>query len=292
MKKFYRIGKVKIEVEMPEKLQIPKNMELFEIANGTAQDGAVQRKYKLEVVNVFPDVEKEFRRRNPEAKEIVHPDIRILYSAEQEYRELRFAGAEESYAIHFEEDAKYTRIWIDRQGKDLLQYDTIFLSLFGLEKEMICGASLVFHSAYISKDDEAILFSAPSETGKSTQAALWEQYRGARVVNGDRSLLMRENEKWYAYGWPICGSSEICHNETYPIRAIVMLYQAKENVIRKLKGAEAVKKVISQTMINMWNKEFITATMDLVQQLVMEVPVYELGCNISEDAVKCLESVL
>lgn len=142
------------------------------------------------------------------------------------------------------------------------------------------------------KDGEAILFSAPSETGKSTQAALWEQYRGARVVNGDRSLLMRENGKRYAHGWPICGSSEICHNEGYPIRAIVMLYQAKENVIRKLKGAEAVKKVVSQMMINTWNKEFVIVAMDLVQQLVTEVPVYELGCNISEDAVKCLESVL
>lgn len=71
-----------------------------------------------------------------------------------------------------------------------------------------------------------------------------------------------------------------------------MLYQAKENVIRKLKGAEAVKKVVSQMMINTWNKEFVIVAMDLVQQLVTEVPVYELGCNISEDAVKCLESVL
>lgn len=179
MKKFYQIGRVKIEVEMPEKLEIPKNMQLFELSFEMAQNGQLQRKYKLDVVNEFPNVEEEFRRRNPDVKEIVHPDIRILYSAKQECRVICFVGADEPYAIHLEKDEEYTQIWIKRKAEKILHYDTIFLSLFGLEKEMIRASSLIFHSAYIAKDGEAILFSAPSETGKSTQAALWEQYRGA-----------------------------------------------------------------------------------------------------------------
>ena len=136
------------------------------------------------------------------------------------------------------------------------------------------------------------MFSAPSETGKSTQAGLWEQYRGTRQINGDRSLLVREKDGWYAYGWPICGSSGICHNESYPIQTIVMLYQAKENVINRLGPAAAMKKVMSQITINMWNMEFQMEVMDLIQQLIAEIPVYELGCDISEDAVACLERVL
>ena len=34
-----------------------------------------------------------------------------------------------------------------------------------------------------------ILFSGPSGIGKSTQAALWQRYAGAEIVNGDRALV-------------------------------------------------------------------------------------------------------
>lgn len=49
---------------------------------------------------------------------------------------------------------------------------------------------LVLHSAYIvTRGGEGILFSGPSGIGKSTQAALWERFAGARTVNGDRALV-------------------------------------------------------------------------------------------------------
>ena len=71
-----------------------------------------------------------------------------------------------------------------------------------------------------------------------------------------------------------------------------MLYQAKENSIRRLGMAEAMKKLMTQITMNMWNAEAQVKTMDLIQNLIMEVPGYEMGCDISEDAVRCLESVL
>ena len=44
---------------------------------------------------------------------------------------------------------------------------------------------LVLHSAYIvTRTGEGILFSGPSGIGKSTQAALWERFAGARTING------------------------------------------------------------------------------------------------------------
>ena len=142
------------------------------------------------------------------------------------------------------------------------------------------------------KDGKAVLFSAPSGTGKSTQAELWKTYRGTRQVNGDRSLLVKKEDGWYACGWPICGSSEICHNEAYPIQTIVMLQQAKENKVQRLGLAAAVRKIVSQVTINMWNAEFQMQAIDLIQDLVMNIPVLELACDISEEAVSCLEEAL
>ena len=55
---------------------------------------------------------------------------------------------------------------------------------------------------------------------------------------------------------------------------------------------QAVRKLTPQITMNMWNAGFQMKALDLIEQIVGEVPIYELGCDISEDAVKCLEGVL
>ena len=71
-----------------------------------------------------------------------------------------------------------------------------------------------------------------------------------------------------------------------------MLSQAEENRISRLKGLEALRKVMEQITINGWNSEFQIQVMDELEILLREIPVYHLECNISEDAVRCLENVL
>ena len=71
-----------------------------------------------------------------------------------------------------------------------------------------------------------------------------------------------------------------------------MLSQAKENRISRLKGFEALRKVMEQITINGWNSEFQIQAMDELEILLREIPVYHLECNISEDEVRCLENVL
>ena len=67
---------------------------------------------------------------------------------------------------------------------------------------------------------------------------------------------------------------------------------AKENRISRLKGLEALRKVMEQITINAWNSEFQIQAMDELEILLKEVPVYHLECDISEDAVRCQEHVL
>ena len=191
-----------------------------------------------------------------------------------------------------QEGVNQYHVWFVPEVAEMLDQDTVYLAAFSLEKQAIKDHSMILHSAYMCYEDTAVLFSAPSETGKSTQAGLWEKYRGTWTVNGDRSLLIREEDGWYANGWPVCGSSEICNNKSYPVRAIVMLSQAKENRISRLKGLEALRKVMEQITINAWNSEFQIQAMDELEILLKEVPVYHLECDISEDAVRCLEDVL
>ena len=48
----------------------------------------------------------------------------------------------------------------------------------GLEHLLATQRAVILHSAYIDYKGKAILFSAPSGTGKSTQAELWMDESG------------------------------------------------------------------------------------------------------------------
>lgn len=59
--------------------------------------------------------------------------------------------------------------------------------------------AVVLHASYIEHEGDAVLFCAPSGTGKSTQAELWKKYRSARIINGDRCLI-RKGEAGFTAG--------------------------------------------------------------------------------------------
>lgn len=287
-RKTYQIGTQFFTVELPSDLPTPPNMSLF-LYEGPEKQHVNYTIRELPFENAFiQNICTSFAPTNTIKRE----DRIILQNGPRECRLIYFHGADIPYGIYREHSDDTVEIWIDSNMRHMMIYDTIFLSLFSLEKYMLRENALILHCAYMQRNGKAILFSAPSGTGKSTQADLWEKYRGTTTVNGDKSLLYCHEDGWYAHGWPICGSSEICHNESYPIEAIVMLHQAKENTIEPLRGLEPVKKLMAQVTINMWNSEYLMKAMDLIEGLVREVPVFELGCDISEGAVECLESML
>ena len=116
----------------------------------------------------------------------------------------------------------------------------------GIFRMLAEHGGVVLHSSYIiTQRGEALLFSAPSGTGKSTQAELWRSYAGAKVINGDRALVKAENGVT-ANGILFSGTSGISENVTAPLRAIVLLRQSEKNEIRSVSGKEAFMRRLPQ----------------------------------------------
>lgn len=220
------------------------------------------------------------------------PNLKVYQTAAGEERYLSDFTPDRFWGYFCEVSDSQADITILQKELPLLHYDTYFASLFMLEKQMILRDSLILHSAYIVYRDEAILFSAPSQTGKSTQAALWEKYRSSFTVNGDRSLLRKINGRWYACSWPVCGSSGICNIQDTPIHAIVMLRQGEKNIANPLPAIHGFTELYAQITSNKWNRAFVQRAMDDLENLISNVPIWQLTCDISEDAVKCLEGAL
>lgn len=161
-----------------------------------------------------------------------------------------------------------------------------------LESILIKFSAFILHSSFIKHNDKGILFTAPSGTGKSTQANLWNKFKKAKIINGDRSLIQKYKDKWCGFGIPFSGSSEYCEHDMAELKAIIVLKQSPVNKIEKLDKSTAIKKLISETTINYWNSSFVNKVVDLINDLVEDVPVYEFACTKEEDAVEFLDSIL
>lgn len=292
MDKIFQIGDFTFRLCCPDEITLPPNFMLFECGDtesvsggdGAAEEVKPQYTYRMHVASEFPE---------PEGKVIAgRPDLVVFENERGESRLIGVKGTEGYYACYQETGPDCAEITFARDRIGGLHIDPVFSSLLALERRMVKRDNMILHCAYVEYHGEAILFSAPSETGKTTQANLWEKYRGSRTVNGDRSLLGKKNGRWNAQGWPVCGTSEVCHDEAFPIRAVVMLSQAKENRAVRMTPGQAFPLVYSQITVNRWNREDHIHTMDLIQDLLESVPVYHLGCTISEEAVECLARIL
>lgn len=161
-----------------------------------------------------------------------------------------------------------------------------------LQHLILQAQGVVLHCSYIDHRGKAILFTAPSQTGKSTQADLWKKYRGADILNGDRAAVRIKEEKVIVEGIPFSGSSPYCENRRLPLEAIVYLGQAPVTTIRKLRGYEAFARMWEGISIDSWDRSDLEAASNIVKKIVETVPVYHMPCTPDEAAVITLEQEL
>lgn len=173
----------------------------------------------------------------------------------------------------------------------------LVLNAMEAEHQIVQHGGFLLHASYIRWKDRAILFTAPSGTGKSTQAELWCRLRGAELINGDRAAVRSGSWVQYtnvptAWGVPFSGSSGVCENVTLPIAAIVHLSQAPTTSIARLTGLKAFRCLWEGCSVNVWDRQDVAVCTDTVMEVIGNVPVYHLACTPDESAVIALEQVL
>ena len=72
------------------------------------------------------------------------------------------------------------------------------MNYLAFEDVLVNHQGFILHSSFISWQNNGILFTAPSGTGKSTQADLWKKYEDADIYNGDRTIIRKILRFWLA----------------------------------------------------------------------------------------------
>ncbi len=290
--KYYLLGKTLLHIKFYNEMRVPENIHIFEVTADTETSGSTVE-YEVFVEDNLIPWSNAVLEQQPKLL-YQNYNINVFKTEAGESRMIYFDqyARQPPYAISIQTGPTSYEIYYAKPAMEMMQFDPTFWAPFCLERIMDADNAMILHSAYMCLNNEAVLFSAPSGTGKSTQAGLWEKYRGTYQVNGDRSLLIKEEDGWYAYSWPICGSSEICLNEKHKVKALVMLSQAKENKVYKMGGGSAFMEIMAQITVNSWNREFQMRVMDRIEDLIAGVPVFKQECDISEEAVERLEGML
>lgn len=168
----------------------------------------------------------------------------------------------------------------------------LLLTALDLPHLLASRQGVLLHASFIEYNGRAILFTAPSETGKSTQAALWCSHAGARLINGDRAAVCIRDGQVLACGTPYSGSSPVRRNEELPLGAIVCLSQAPENAIWRLRGLGAFRPVWEGCTVNVWDRRDLDQATRTVGEAVGRVPVYHLACTPDVRAVELLKHTM
>lgn len=153
--------------------------------------------------------------------------------------------------------------------------------------------TFLFHSSAIAFDGEAVLFTAPSGTGKSTHTRLWREVFGDRVVtvNDDKPLIKVKEDGIYVYGTPWCGKHGIGTNTSAKIRAIVLIERAQENKMEELTFDEGYKVIFAQTH-RMSDPVGAALSLRFMNALAEGVKTYKMKCNISREAALVSKTAL
>lgn len=278
MNDIFTIGDFCFRLSCPGGIAIPSNFLKFRGGDQPAYT------YTIDLADELPRVTGEVLAQRED-----------LLALQTEFGECRYIGVRgwpEPYACYVETAPDAACVTLAAHRTSGLNIDPVFVSLLALERRLLERDGLILHCAYTQYKGHGILFSAPSETGKTTQANLWKRYRGAEIINGDRALLQKIGGVWHARGWPVCGSSKTCFVRDVPIQAVVMLSQAAEDRAWRLSPGQAFAQVYRQITVNRWNRAANLKAMELAEDLITRLRVYHLACTMEETAVTALERAM
>ena len=277
MERYYRFAGVELTVSMPEARAYTDEHHLAPFAVDSVTDPHV---FRFEIVETLTE---------PTGVCIADDPVFRVY--EDGGTCIRYIGSADAYIRVCRQGQMNDVQLLAKSYPGCIGSKTVLNSI-AAEHLIARAGGFVFHCSYIDWGGMAILFTAPSQTGKSTQAELWRSLRGAQIINGDRAAVRIADGAALAEGIPFAGSSDYCLNRTLPLAAVVYLGQAPVTTIRRMRGYEAFARIWEGVSVNAWDREDVSLVSDAVKRVAESIPVYHLPCTPDESAVIALENAL
>ena len=145
---------------------------------------------------------------------------------------------------------------------------------------------VVCHGAAVAVGEKAYLFTAKSGTGKTTHIKLWlDNIAGSYVVNGDKPILRFMDGRPFVCGTPWMGKEGCGCPKAVPLAAVCLLNRGTENRVEKTAFGKVYLRLLAQTY-RPENGAMMVKTMETLKKIGQDVPIYELFCNMEDEAAR------
>jgi len=153
----------------------------------------------------------------------------------------------------------------------------------------------IFTHAVGIKDNstKGLLFIGKSGQGKSTSARLWHKHSRAKVLNDDRIILRKIDNKFFIYGSPWHGDFSdylTSRVDRARLKSIFFISHSRKN------RASVLKKRIFSFLYPclfpaFWDREGLEKTVNMCNELFSKVPCFKLGFRNDKSVIKFIRTI-
>jgi hypothetical protein len=147
------------------------------------------------------------------------------------------------------------------------------------------------HASAIIYNNDGILFSAPSKTGKSTHAKIWVDYLDATLINDDKPLIKIDNNEILIYGSPFSGKGKQNSNQKAILKSIIFLKQGISNKVNLLDKKEIIENLMRNILRPKDEIDLDHLLLD-IEVLMDKINFYSIEANMEIDAAINIKNML
>jgi hypothetical protein len=277
--KTYQIAGILILISYRYQSYFLDNIEKYEIQTD------IVPKYKIssyKTNEIKAPYEKSLKQKNPY---IVHGENESYFYIKNKNHQIK------AMFIH---DSNFydTRILLNEDLlEDCEEIEYVFMSMIFME---IASRQrfISLHASAISYQNEGILISAPSQTGKSTHASYWlKAFKDATMINDDKPLIRLENEQLFVYGTPFSGKGKRNENMKVQLKTIIFISQGLDNKIT-IPNKDDIIFSLLKNMHRPMEDDIWNDSIAILDEIILRIPIYTLSATHSIDSAITLKEYL
>ena len=146
----------------------------------------------------------------------------------------------------------------------------------------------LIHAAGIDINGKGLIFPGTSGAGKSTLSRQFLN-KHAQPLSDDRIVVRKLDKGFRAYGTPWPGEGGIAVNRSVSLSKIFFLNHAADNRIKEINSKKALERLLPVTSIPWYDRGTMPEMLHFCEDLVSNVPVYELYFTPGVEVVNVLE---
>lgn len=177
--------------------------------------------------------------------------------------------------------------------KSVIELFRRFIDQFIIINLLSQNNGFLLHASGVAWEDKGICFAGPSGAGKSTLLNLFrDELKSEFLLNDDRLALRSYGKRWRVFGTPWYGESRVSSSSSADLSAIFFIRHSKHNYIRKISASEICPQLMVLGLLPLWDEEATSRVIATFQELIRDIPAFELGFLPGKDVVNLIKNTV